>query len=370
MARADVAIWAPLAGPLYGVSGGVAGGAETQSVYLARSLAERGLRVRHLVVAEGGAANAGGVEVQPIPTDYARGGLARRRSIVAALRAADARVYVQRSAGDATGIVAAYARCAGRRFVFSSSSESDFTRDLLALHRSGTSLDEWPTRLQYLVGLRLAHRVVVQTETQRNLALHERGVRADVIASFCEPAPVQDRPREAFLWIGGISGVKDPLAFVELARRVPEARFVMVASSRGREWAELERDVLAQAQAVSNLELRSAAPREQILDLYSVAVAVVNTSWFEGFPNTFLEGWARGVPALSLRVDPDGVIERNGLGVVCAGSIECLAKGARSMWARRDAVDPEATRRYVRRVHDPAVVSASWAQLVEELLAR
>src|SRR5690606_42117859 len=43
----------------------------------------------------------------------------------------------------------------------------------------------------------------------------------------------------------------------------------------------------------------------------------INTSDYEGFPNTFLQAWVRRVPVVSF-YDPDSVIRRRGLGSVCA----------------------------------------------------
>jgi len=368
--RADVAVYAPFAGPLYEPEPGPVAGAEVQSGQLARALVEQGLRVVHVVQGANLVAERDGVDVLPLPAGYDAGGLVRRRTVLQALREADARLYVQRSAGFETGWVALYAKATGRRFVFSSSSTGDFVRDRRVAELSGASLDEWPTRVQYLFGLHAAHAVVVQTDEQRFLARSERGVEARVIRSFCEPAPAQAQPRDAFLWLGGLVGSKDPVSYVELARRVPEARFLMVATDRGETWAKLAHDVRARAEATPNLDVLSALDREVVLALYYRAVAVVSTSWFEGFPNTFLESWARGAPVLSLRVDPDSVIEQHQLGAACHGSLDELAAAARRLWGQRESIDPAPFRDYVARVHDPAVVGRQWASLVQELLER
>jgi glycosyltransferase involved in cell wall biosynthesis len=107
------------------------------------------------------------------------------------------------------------------------------------------------------------------------------------------------------------------------------------------------------------------------MDLYPRAAAVVNTSRFEGFPNTFMEGWSCGVPALSLGLDPDGLIERHGLGVVADGSLDALVDAARRLWeARGDRAEvSERVTRYIAQEHSPSRVGDQWAELVRGLAA-
>jgi glycosyltransferase involved in cell wall biosynthesis len=90
---------------------------------------------------------------------------------------------------------------------------------------------------------------------------------------------------------------------------------------------------------------------------------MVNTAHYEGMPNVFLEAWARGVPALALHHDPDGVIVREGIGAFAAGDPARFAEQASALWsARRDFADVAARcQRYVGREHGPESVAGAWA---------
>jgi glycosyltransferase involved in cell wall biosynthesis len=270
---------------------------------------------------------------------------------------------VQRSAGFGTGVVGVFARATGRRFVFSSSSEADFKLDAATTAAAGASLDHWPTRLQYRLGLRLADVIVVQTDAQRELARAKLGRDALVIPSFATFAPtarVQRRP--VFLWVGGVVEFKDPFGYVRLAQLAPETEFWMLPTDRGAAWNELAAGLRTQAAAVPNLTLLPPRPRDELPDLYASVTALVSTSKFEGFPNTFLEAWAQSTPTLSLTVDPDGVIRTHDLGVVADGSLEKLAAAVRR-YVRDPAAAAAAGARayaYVVRVHDSAAVAGRW----------
>jgi glycosyltransferase involved in cell wall biosynthesis len=360
--RYDVTIFAPFAGHLY-VSGSErqSGGAETQMRELARTLTGFGLRVCHVVFAyEGIPESSEGIDLvtQP-PDEYKRSLVPYSRSIVRALARADAPVYIQRTAGFETGVAAAFARARGRALVFSASSDTDL--------KDRPPLPTAASLVAFRSGRRMAKAIVAQTEAQLRIARDQLHREPTLIRSLCELGPERDVEPEAFLWIGGLIDYKDPLAYVALAERVPEARFWMIGTDRG--WGTLTDEVRAAAERLPNFELLAPRSREAVLELYPRAVAVVNTSVFEGFPNTFMEGWARGVPALSLRLDPDGMIERHGIGAVAGDSLDRFADAARELWHTRldRGALAQASRRYIEETHSPAAVGPRWAQLIESL---
>jgi hypothetical protein len=208
------------------------------------------------------------------------------------------------------------------------------------------------------LGVRLADVIVVQTPEQVPLCLERFGRSATVIESIAEPAEAREDRPEAFLWIGHLAGYKRAQAYVELARALPGAKFWMVAAVDSATGPHH----VPGLEASPNLEVLAPMPRHEILRLISRAVAVVNTSDFEGMPNVFLEGWARGVPALALNHDPGGVIERHGLGSFARGSSDRLVELAAELWTARDDQRDVSVRcrRYVEAHHSPAVVAACW----------
>jgi glycosyltransferase involved in cell wall biosynthesis len=158
---------------------------------------------------------------------------------------------------------------------------------------------------------------------------------------------------------------KQPEVYVQLARAVPEARFRMVAVPRARPPRGDPAPELPSGDAQpQNLEILPPLPRAALMALLERAVAVVNTSDHEGMPNTFLEAWARGVPALSFAVDPDGLIVGRGLGEFARGSRDALVAAARRLWETRlDQHEvAERCRTYVSERHSPDAIAARWQE--------
>ena len=362
--RYDVAFYVPWIGPLLtNADATPTGGAETQIYLVARALADRGVRVCLLAFELPGVSlprEVGGVAVRVRRQYQAHqrfGKLRETLAVASAIFGSGAEVIVTRSAGPHVGLVAVAARLSGRRFVFSSANVSDFDYSRLSPGRVNDAL--------FRLGVRLADRVVVQTVEQTEMCEKTFNREPALIKSISDPADQRAGEPDAFLWIARLVWYKRPLEYIELARAVPEATFRMVGVrvplASGED--ELVREVERAAAEVPNLELLPPRPRPELLELVDTAVAIVNTADFEGMPNVFLEGWARGVPALALTHDPDGVIESRDVGWFAHGSTEQLAELARTAWHRRDdqAAIAERCRAYVHDEHSEGGVAARWS---------
>ena len=127
------------------------------------------------------------------------------------------------------------------------------------------------------------------------------------------------------LWVANFKEVKRPELFVQLAESFTgrdDLKFTMVGrpSERQHRFGEL----MERIKRTANLEYLGELSIEAVNQRMAQAAIHVNTSSFEGFPNTFIQAWAQGAVVVTLAVDPEEEgMEKLGIGV-CAGSFERL----------------------------------------------
>lgn len=238
-------------------------------------------------------------------------------------------VIYQRMKQAYTGVCALYARRAGIPFIFHSASDPDVGTRWLREFRPKKLATDVPAALLGTWGISNATHVVVQTDRQAAL-LEQRYRRAPAatIPNF-QPLPPQLPSRAPgivrVLWVGNLKPVKQPELFVHLARcfaHRDDLEFIMVGKpSPRRRFVR----VAQEAMALPNVRYLGALPLESVNELMAQADIFVNTSAYEGSPNTFIQAWARGAVVTSLSVDVDGGLERAGIGF-CAGNFERLVQ--------------------------------------------
>ena len=293
---------------------GAVGGEPVQQTLLARALARRGCEVS-MVVADHG-------QPDGTPWDGVRAWKAYRRDagvpvlrfihprwtgVWSALARANADIYYTSCSGMQVGLLALFCRRYGKRFVFRAASDPDCDRSrvhaLVPIAR-----DRW----LYEYGLRRADAILVQSATQERTLGASYGLASRVAGMLVErPHSLPTRGIDA-LWVGNIRPEKRPDRVAELAAALPHFNFHMVGGPVPGTH-KLYRDIERRLSALPNVVFHGPLAYHDTNALYDKARLLVNTSDFEGFPNTYLQSWARGVPVVTL-CDPDGVIAREGLG--------------------------------------------------------
>lgn len=125
------------------------------------------------------------------------------------------------------------------------------------------------------------------------------------------------------IWVNNLKRWKRPEQFIDLARRLPDYRFVMVGRiSGGRTFVSAISKKLEEAPP--NLSYLGPLPVDQVNELIGKSDLLLYTSLpVEGFGNSFIQAWLRCVPTLSLSFDLDGILERERIGR-CSTSFERL----------------------------------------------
>jgi glycosyltransferase involved in cell wall biosynthesis len=181
-------------------------------------------------------------------------------------------------------------------------------------------------------GERRADVVIVQSAQQAGL-LRSRYGRSDAvyIPNFhAAPAAsiTKASDRVIVCWIANLKRLKQPELFVRLAsdfRNWPDVEFVMVGGQHMR--ADVWATLLGSMRTLPNLRYLGSQPQAAVEQLLARAHVLVNTSEFEGFPNTFIQAWLREVAVASLGVNPDGVFDADEYGICAGGSYERLRRG-------------------------------------------
>jgi glycosyltransferase involved in cell wall biosynthesis len=322
-------------GAMTGGRDGHAGGVERQTSMTARWLAARGHDVSLVVWNEGPPQDERIDGVRVIKLCRQSDGLPGLRflhprwtSLSAALGRANADVYYHNCAEAITGQVAIWCQRHSRPFVYSVASDPECDPALPMLPHARE-------RVLFRHGLRRAGRILVQTRAQQESLLRGFGLTGTVLPMPCEgpsdqeyvePTPFAG-PQPRVVWVGRLSAEKRLEWLIEIAAMVPEVAFeVAGAAADGDAKAH---HLAARAAALPNVTLLGKVPRSQMPNVYRNALALLCTSVYEGFPNTFLEAWSHGIPVVST-IDPDNLISARGLGAV-AHSPQALVAAIREL---------------------------------------
>ncbi len=294
------------------------GGAEVQRAIIARGLVHRGYRVSFIVTDHG---QPDGIEHDGI-TVYKMcswdDGLPivrfihpRWTSLHNAMSRANADIYYHRTAGAETGQVAFWCKSRRRKMIYAVACDPECEKDLWFFT---ARREKW----LYRFGLKTADLVIAQTPNQQRMLKDNVNLDSTIIRSCtADPGP-QNRQspandeQKSLLWLGRYAEQKGLDFLLDLAAAHPDIRFDLIGAPNTR--SNYARLIVDRANTMANVKMLGHVPHTKVSQYYQQASALLCTSNYEGFPNTFLESWANALPVVT-RWDAEGTITDKHLGV-------------------------------------------------------
>jgi len=300
------------------------GGAEVQADLLAQYLSNHGIKVTYI---------SSDLESD---TDYKNYHLLclpkKKRDIHLLLRKLDADVYYQRGRKKLTGVVAEFCKRNKKKFVFASSMDIDcykFKQFMRGKNRIKVGhliknlkkhLKDILIDIYSLWGIHQADMVLSQTEFQKNTLKKYLGIESKLFYN-AHPAPKNTIEKSynttpKVLWLANIKTWKQPEIYLNLVTELSgtNINFLMAGKINNSKYLKL----INEAENANKLFLYLGAKSlQESNELIANSDIFINTSKNqEGFPNTFIQAWFRGVPVISLQFDPDDLIKKHKLGYV------------------------------------------------------
>jgi glycosyltransferase involved in cell wall biosynthesis len=112
--------------------------------------------------------------------------------------------------------------------------------------------------------------------------------------------------------------------------------------------------IKTKAIAIDNLDFSGYIPYDEIQHYFDMAKVFVNTSFSEGFPNTFLQAAIAKTPLLSLHINPDNFIDKYNCGFYCAGDEQVLIQNLHKLLNNKTQWQEKSNNiyEYVKKKHD------------------
>ncbi len=223
--------------------------------------------------------------------------------------------------------------------------------------------------------IELASHIVVQTESQLEKLRDTFGRDGVLIpnpfdfagwTAHCQPAAAaaQSPVPPYVLWVGRADAVyKRPELALELARRCPELPFRLIMN---RYDANLEQRI--RDQCPQNVTLVERVPFADMPREFQAARVFLSTSAREGFPNTFLQAAACGVPIVSTNVGEQFLAQCHA-GELCGEAPDAAAHVLRTAWQSAAARAAQIDRRKLEQTYGLPEIATRWADLLRVAMA-
>lgn len=276
-----------------------------------------------------------------------------------ALGRVNADIYMIKTPSLGVPLVQLFCATHKRQFVYRTASHGECRRTCFK--------DRPVTGRLFIRALRKASLVFTQKQEDRDALQTDFGIQSQVVPNGHRMQNARDTERDCILWVGRSLAMKQPHRFLELARRHPAEKFVMICQkSTGDSSYEALR---SKAANLANLTFLDHVPFDQIDAWFQRARVFVNTSDFEGFPNTFIQACKAGTVILSFAVNPDGFLDEHRCGLCAGGSERRLDDGLEYLLTDDHAAElGRSGRQYVAQTHAVETIVETYKTFFRKLM--
>jgi glycosyltransferase involved in cell wall biosynthesis len=166
--------------------------------------------------------------------------------------------------------------------------------------------------------------IITQNKYQHDTLIHEYGCENIIIYNGFEikKRNIVKNKKNYILWVARCDSWKQPEVFVQLAKNNPYLQFCMICPQSQDE--SFFKNIKKQALMIKNDTFINFVPYNEIDKFFEHALIFVNTSLYEGFPQTFIQATMNGVPIVTLHVNPENFLDTFQCGYCCNGDVELL----------------------------------------------
>ncbi|MFW9989147.1 MAG: glycosyltransferase family 4 protein, partial [Candidatus Odinarchaeota archaeon] len=236
-------------------------------------------------------------------------------------------VVIQRGGNILTGLCTFYSKLLKKKFIFSIAHRND----IIKKGKHGLN------RFFHWFGINNTDYIIAQNNEQIQEYEHwkERKIlNMKVIKSGYEIKNFSVEEKRYILWISRAERWKKPELFMEIADKFPKKEFIMICpKAQDKIYWKTISDI---ASKKANLKFLNFIPFHEIDKYFREAKIFINTSSYEGFPNTFIQSFKNKTPVISLSVNPDNILIRHKIGIFCNDNLKKLELSIKQLFENQE----------------------------------
>ena len=273
-------------------------------------------------------------------------------------------IIIQRGAGVYTGMCAIYGKLFRKIFIYSIANQPDV---------NGKFASERIVGKIYEFGLLNSNFIIAQHSKQIKLLKSwkpKKNLNIKIIRTGYKIQRVDVKKKKNIIWVGRAVFWKKPEFFILLAKKFYNEDFIIICN-KGKNKSYFN-NIKKLSKNLRNLKFIEFVPFDNIDKYFKEAKILVNTSLYEGFPNTFIQAFKNKTPVISLNVNPGHIITRFKLGFLCENNFEKMVCALKNLLNDHKLYDSYSknTFSYAKNYHNIKKTSEKWINLIFNLFIK